>query len=411
MTSTKPLSTQTKRFEHWMINSALPLWVSRGINPNNNSAYERLKPNGLPDLQSTSRSRVQARQVFVFAAAHRMGWLNNALPVISGIECFLNNNARVKGPGYVHLLDADGQVIDGKKDAYDFAFFILACAYKYQTFGDQAALLQIESLTAHLDTEFKRHSGGWLEGDYPAPYRRQNPHMHLFEAFLSCYEATGKAKWLAKAGQIFSLFETIFFDHHKGVVREYFEADWSIAKDGASDRVEPGHMFEWVWLLRWYQKLTGVPVDDYCNQLFSKAITLGVEPRTGLIYDEVNEHGRVLKASKRCWPLTEMIKASLAQAEVAAAEKVSFYESYATVAIGLLFDYYLIDNVTGSDNYLHVLNDNQQALNCPTKQIAVGAYIDQLDENNRISEAHAPASTLYHISMAAIVAVNYAQRK
>jgi mannose/cellobiose epimerase-like protein (N-acyl-D-glucosamine 2-epimerase family) len=395
--------TQTLRLETWIKDKALPFWSSTGINSTNQSVFERLDDNGQPDLNANMRSRVQSRQILVFCAAQNMGWMDNVLPIVAGIDNFLDSHAKVQnsGEGYAHLLSPDGKIIDPKKDAYDFAFYILACVYRYKTFNDLLALEQAHSLIKYIETEFKAAPGGWMEGDYDAPCRRQNPHMHLFEAFLTCYEFTHDGKWLAKAGQIYTLFETTFYDHQNHVIREFFESDWSVCQNNKGKTIEPGHMFEWIWLLRWYQKLTGAPVDTYCDQLYQKALQLGLSDRTHLVYDEVMLDGSAVHSSKRLWPITELIKASVAQAQ-SHPQLADLYEEHAAEGIKTLFDFYLTKNVTGY---------NKQSMGDTALDVYTGGYIDQLDADNKVCAAHAPASTLYHIIMATIVAVNYRRGK
>jgi len=400
------LTHQIFNLEQWMTKKALPLWSTVGINPHNASVYERLNEAGEPDTCANLRTRVQARQIFVFASAHSMGWMENALPRVAGIDAFLNQYAK-QGEGeagFAHLLSHDGKIIDAKKDAYDFAFYILACAYRYNVFHDLNALDQANKLVTHIETDFKDASGGWLEGNYHSKYRRQNPHMHLFEAFLTCYEFTRDGKWLAKAGQIYTLFEAVFFDHNTHVIREYFDGDWTIAPDHHGRIVEPGHMFEWIWLLRWYQKLADVPVDSYCDALYRKAMEIGCDKATFLVFDEVTADGAVINASKRLWPMTELIKASLAQAK-AHPEQAAEYENNAAKGIDTLFNFYLDSDVTGSVGQSDI-SSKDASIESGVHNYS-GRYIDQLGADNSVVAAHSPASTLYHIAMAAIVAVNY----
>src|SRR3546814_5449526 len=92
----------------------------------------------------------------------------------------------------------------------------------------------------------------------PLP-RRQNPHMHLLEAFLALYEASGEAHWLARAQSIHDLFRRHFLQ--QGQLVEFFDADWrevpQDGRDGARRLREPGHFFEWAWLLHRLALLTG----------------------------------------------------------------------------------------------------------------------------------------------------------
>src|SRR3546814_17640066 len=73
--------------------------------------------------------------------------------------------------------------------------------------------------------------------------------MHLFEACLVLYETGGDPRHLARAGEIFGLFRTRFFDEELGTLREFFGPAWEGGPAFGYERLDPGHMMEWVWLL------------------------------------------------------------------------------------------------------------------------------------------------------------------
>ena len=72
--------------------------------------------------------------------------------------------------------------------------------------------------------------------------RRQNPHMHLLEALL----ALG---WRAEADALVRLFHERFYDEKSGSLAELFDERWQPLATPEGRIVEPGHNFEWVWLL------------------------------------------------------------------------------------------------------------------------------------------------------------------
>lgn len=366
------LIASASRLENWITQQALPLWSAAGINPDTGASYERFLAGGNIDISADTRLRVQARQMFVFSLAAELGWLENAQVKVDGIAGFVAaRGVHPSGQGYVHLLSPDNRVKNPMRDLYDHAFFLLACAWRYRAFKDSAAMEEANRLIAFMDEELGQQCGGWLEGDYPTDRRRQNPHMHLFEAFLALYDASGDAKWLARAGEMFALFETRFFDPRHKVLREYFNQDWTPFDGADGNIVEPGHMLEWVWLLRGYQSRTGRRVDHYADALYTRSLEIGLTDN-GLLYDEVSPEGNVITPSKRCWPMTELIKASIAQAR----EGREGCEENAANAIEALMAYYLQAPVPG-------------------------AYIDRLDNQDQVLVDFAPASTLYHLIVAA----------
>ena len=88
----------------------------------------------------------------------------------------------------------------------------------------------------------------------PDAPRTQNTHMHLLEAFLVAFEATGEVRYRQEAAGIVELFFAKLFDRQHACIGEFFDRAW--APDAAHGaEVEPGHSFEWVFLLHEYYKL------------------------------------------------------------------------------------------------------------------------------------------------------------
>ncbi len=373
------MKNTAQRLLDWIGRDALPFWSTQGLIPGVGGSYETLYPSGLPNLAANMRVRIQARQIFVFARAHQMGWLPNAEPLVRSLDMFICQKAvtQCRSDGYAHLLSSSFEIVDAKRDLYDHAFFTLGYAAIFAAFGDKGARRKARKITDWVDDEWSHPAGGWREGDYAAPWRRQNPHMHWFETFLFLYDATKNEQWANKARKLFALFEQHFYDTENHILREYFAEDWTPASGEAGAIVEPGHMLEWVWLLRWYQKSIGTDTSEYANNLFAKALAIGLDAE-GLVYDAVDAQGKVLVHSKRLWPMTELIKAAVAQA----AAGVPDAEAVAERAIENLFSYYLD----------------------PAKP---GRYIDKRGAQNEIADDSAPASTLYHLMVAATEVKRY----
>ncbi|MDQ2076056.1 AGE family epimerase/isomerase [Marinimicrobium sp. ABcell2] len=378
---THSLNELARRLEEWTVRDALPLWQRVGTHPERKGHYESLNEDGSPAVDSNVRVRVQARQAFVYAIASYRGWCRGEEMARQLIAFMEDHTAHPSaGGGFTHLLDANFTVIDARQDLYDHAFAVLAYAWGYRAFGDLSYLASAEALVAHLDARFGADFGGWLEGDYRYTYRRQNPHMHLLEAMLALYDATSQAKWLARAGELVSLFESRFFDPDRQVLFEFFEPDWSRSDSQEGQQVEPGHMMEWVWLLDWYSRRSGRSVDTYTQALYRKGLEIGLS-ESGLVYDAVTPDGQVLKGTKRCWGITELIKASLVRARAGDPDA----EQVAARALHNLFEYYLCASTPG-------------------------AYVDQRDERDEISVSTAPASTLYHLLVLLAEVQDYVHR-
>ncbi|MBN8974756.1 MAG: AGE family epimerase/isomerase, partial [Rhizobiales bacterium] len=274
-------------------------------------------------------------------------------------------------PGYISLLAPDGAVMSSVRDTYDHAFVLLALAAVYQFDRDAQVRAEIDSLLNFLDAGLRSSDGGYLEGVPPTLPRRQNPHMHLFEAMIALFDATRDVRFQNRAGEFFSLLLSHFYDPRTQVLGEYFEEDWSKIVPVS---VEPGHQAEWVWLLKGFERITSCPTGQYRSALLASAMRYR-DPSTGCLVDEGNAVGAITRSSRRCWPQTELAKAWIAQAE--SGEGGAVDAAYA--ALHRLEKYYL-------------------------RHPVAGGWYEHFDGNGHLICEAIPASSLYHILGAVIEA-------
>lgn len=312
--------TENRHFDefiNWCKVDALPYWAKAAVRPEG-GVHEFLNMDGTPVTGTLQRMRVQARFAYVYAHAGALGWYEDARAVSDHAWYYLLGAGSVggeiiSGSGYkgcAHLLNPDHSLHDGLRDTYAQAFVILAGAWRYIAFKDKVSLKIATDTLALLDTHMKADNGGYLEGLPASLPRRQNPHMHLFEALLAMYDATGEQEYISHLGELYALFKDRFFDSKSGTIIEFFKGDWSRAAQNGGP-VEPGHMMEWCWLLQAYQDRSGVDVNDIANTLYQTALDNGMDKNVGFLRDCLDNK----PASFRTWPQTELLKASLVQAK------------------------------------------------------------------------------------------------
>lgn len=361
----------------WMRDQALPFWLARGADDASGFFWERLDLSGAPVADSELRVRTQARQIYVFAHAALLGMVS-ADEALARAERGLGQLRRSAWapdarPGWVHRLAADGSVADSRRDLYDHAFVLHALAWFERASGDERVRAWIDETLHFIDTALASRHGGWAESDRHELPRRQNPHMHAFEAFLALYETTGSSIYLARAAELFGLFRTRFFRDDEGLLREFFGPSWETGESYGSHQLDPGHMFEWVWLLRRYARASSRPVDDLCAALFSAGVRLGLDESSCFIADVVDASGRRLTESRRLWPQTEYLKALLVQHE--AGHDPTLLQEAEQLSDRLLSSY--------------------------LEGCAAGTWRDQFSFEGVCMTDVVPASTLYHLFAAA----------
>lgn len=297
----------------WLVATALPFWATTG-RAADGGFHERLDLNGAPDTAAPRRAMVQARQIAVFSLAHARGWLAAQDIVGPALERLIATyHDRDDRPGWLFSVDATGAVVDARRDAYTHAFVLFALGWAHAVLGDARLLGLADETLAAMDALLLAPGGGYRDDDAAtaeAPLR-QNPHMHLLEALLVLDEAGAAVRPRLEA--LRAMAAERFVQAGTGVLCELFDAGWR-APTAAAQRWEPGHHFEWVWLLRRYDERTGQAPDGLAAALYDRALAQGVDAE-GLVIDGLSGDGRVLAASRRLWPQCEAIKAHAAMHE------------------------------------------------------------------------------------------------
>ncbi len=356
------LTEAADRIEKWFAH-AWPLWIARGIDPDNRLFVETLDPVGRPDLAAPRRVRVQGRQLHCFSRAIAFGHaLRPALDhTLDAIAAAAWDGA---GGGWIHLLSGDGRPLDRKRDSYDQAFLLFGLAGAAAAGLDRARLLASDTF-AFVDTVLTDpRDGSVSEGVPPCLPRRSNPHMHLLEALLAWHRLSGAQRFLDRADRLAALFAERFFDPGTGTLGEHFTQTWTAAPHPHGASVEPGHHLEWSWLLHRLAEAGGRDLRPEARRLHRWALAHGLD-RDGFAIDECDRTGAPRRVTRRLWPQTELIKSHLANGEPDEAARVSCR---------------VLDTYLATD--------------------PVGLWIDQFDESGRACGANVPASTLYHIVVA-----------
>jgi mannose-6-phosphate isomerase len=360
----------SEKFKRWFVDDALPLWAAQGYDHGRGGFYEALNFDGSPSENRPRRVRAQARQIHTFSQAGMRGWHKDAEALAAkGFEYFLEKACPEDGArGCVHLIGDNGEVIDDKRDLYDQAFLLLACASRWQAAKDDRALVLAGRTIEFLDRELASPYGGWHESDARELPRRQNPHMHLFEAFMALYAATKSESYLEYSRYVFELFQSSFLETDGDFIYEYFSEKLSPADDDLGKTIEPGHMMEWIWLIKKYEVLSQKPAPIDGLKIFQKAQKTGADPKSSFLVDRLVEGETPELKSRRLWPQTEYIKACIALAKNGAPQLANT----ASEIIENLFTTYLAAD-------------------------AKGTWIDQFDGLGAPMAKDVPASILYHL--------------
>ncbi|HEX7761790.1 MAG TPA: AGE family epimerase/isomerase, partial [Caulobacteraceae bacterium] len=266
---------------------------------------------------------------------------------------------------YRGLVPADGRPSD-HAELYDQAFVLLALSAAHKA-GEPGAGHAAEALLGKLAP----HPGGGFK-ELAGAALLANPNMHLFEAFLAWARAGGGTVWQALADRQAQLAHTRLIDLESGALIEDFGPDWTAPADPALRRVEPGHQFEWAWLLLKWCQVAGRPQDlRTALHLIALAEQAGVDTARGVAVNELDGELSPRDLTARLWPQTERLKANIAAAAVTG--DPACWAAAQAAAETIL-------------RYLDVPR--------------AGLWRDRMDQDGAFIDEPAPASSFYHIVLA-----------
>jgi mannose-1-phosphate guanylyltransferase/mannose-6-phosphate isomerase len=290
----------TQRLELWLHSQALPLWQALGVDHERGGFRDALDAQALAP-SAIRRARVQGRQTYVYARAGVRGWPGPWRETVQAGLGFFETHFRRPDGQFRTLVDATGAALDDEAMLYDQAFVLLA----WSALGREDEALGLLNALEHRRTALD----GFRETG-PQPYLA-NPLMHLFEAVLAWVEAGGGPRWQVLADQLGSLALSHLIDPAGGFLREVFDQDWRPAAGPLDTQVEPGHQFEWAFLLSRWSKLGG-PADAVgaAQRLYAAGLK-GIDPARGVAVNAMTADLGISEPCARLWPQTEWLRAAV----------------------------------------------------------------------------------------------------
>lgn len=359
---------------NWLSRDALPLWIGDGFDRQSGLFHERLDFSGRPIPLLPRRLMVQCRQLYVLTHATLRGIRDERALIDQTWEQIIRHYYRSDLPHrWVFSIGADGGVHDPKCDAYTLAFVLFLLAWLHRLEPRPTYLALADEIFDVLDGSLAAPAGGVVDA-WPRPdaFVRQNPNMHLLEACLALYESAGRAQDLSRAEAIHRVFSTRMIWRRHRALPEQHDDDWN-AEGIEAGWYEPGHHFEWAWLLRRLARFTRKTVDQDVEMLLSRALSEGIDTAS-MVVERVQILSGESVPTRRLWGTCEYLKACAAEAEA---------DPLAASAWR--------DRAASSLRSLH-----RTFLAAPRQ----GLWVDRVDASDRPLSNDVPASSLYHLMLA-----------
>lgn len=387
MTATRPawVGTSGPRFvqrpvhRQWLLSQAGALFdffSNRCINPQGGSftLTDDGRPNP-PTPSSTGTLRQlhdTTRMVHCFAIGHLLGFPGADRHVDHGMDFIWRRHRDTANGGYFWGVD-DETATNPDKLAYGHAFVILAASSAKVIGHPDADRLLADGLDI-LESRFWDALAGATTEEYAADwtsisdYRGQNSNMHLTEALMAAYEATGDRLHLTRAESIAALIIDRHARERDWRVAEHFTRDWTVDLDYAGDPMfrpkgtTPGHALEWSRLLVQLFELGGRTrawTLEAAKALFVQTVQTGWNNETGGFYYTLDWDDRPDRSDLFWWPFAEGIGAAAVLGTVD--DDPRFEEWYRR--IWGFVDGHLIDHRLGHGGWYPELEPIPQSMN------------------------------------------------
>ena len=354
------------------------LCATRGWDAIRSRSVERLQADLTPAPLGYRRGMVAGRQLFFFSQAYRLTrdrlFEDRARRLFADLVSHFWDKTN---SGWYFSLNDDNTPHDATKDLYGHAFIMFGLAHYLAIFADKDALDWLGKTNELVLRHFSL-PGGWFAPSTTRDWAirgrnlEQNPHMHLLEAYLSSYNATQDDSFLKCSTQMMSIYTELLRTSDGSKVLEHLDENGRPSGE-KGNLIEPGHLYEWYWLVNEYADIAGLPAyRATCPPIMAWADRWGVDPGAGGVYDMVDAGGNVVSNRKRIWPVTECIKALATLARASGGE-----QSYEALAQWITFigeKYCTVD----------------------------GTWHEYLNQNLEPDCDYMPMSTPYHVGMAAL---------
>jgi mannose/cellobiose epimerase-like protein (N-acyl-D-glucosamine 2-epimerase family) len=341
--SRAPLSEIRKHVDRAWVTAAattglMDYWVKHSVEPNGfiqENLDRQWKPWG---TQREASVNGQGRQLYSMAVGYEMSKSREYLAALTRGMDFLMKMRDPEFGGYYDRVTPELKVVNENKTGFS-SFALYSLAHTGRVTGDKkyldAALVLFREVrdkmrdgpfigSGSFTRDFMQRAPGGLfggggrggtalgatsptQGTAPTPpatsgaTRRHGINLHMFEALLGLYEATGSEEVWYEISSELKAIERLF-DYNIGYLPEGYDENW---KPVGNPSGNPGHLFEWASVL---SRAVELGADPKFIELGSRNLDLGLKSYNDAVGGLGGRTADGKPSRMLWWPQCEVIK-------------------------------------------------------------------------------------------------------
>ncbi|RPK12930.1 AGE family epimerase/isomerase [Priestia endophytica] len=325
MNAEQTLHFKDKEYLREQIFNILSFYYPRCIDKKNGGYINGFLRDGTVMDEETKHLVGTSRFIYIFSLGALLDgpeWCKKAAH--HGLQFLEDYHRDKENNGYFFELE-NQEVVDSSKQAYGHAFALLASSIALQAGipGARDVVNNLFSITEQYfcDSKYGYYMEEWNEDwTKSSSYRGQNANMHMCEALLTAFEATGDEKYINRAYHLARRVTGELAEQTGGMIWEHFKEDWTpdweYNKMDTKDEFRPygfvpGHQIEWSKLLLWLDRHKSEPwMLSRSKELFLTAWKRAWDQSFGGMYYSLSPEGTVIDHDKNYWVMAEIIAAS-----------------------------------------------------------------------------------------------------
>ncbi|KAF0201788.1 MAG: N-acylglucosamine [Bacteroidetes bacterium] len=301
----------------------LPFWMNRVSDPQTGGYHGKILSNGTVVSDAARGAVLNARILWTFSAAYNATGRDEYLKEAQkSCQYFVNHFLDRQNGGVFWSIDANGRVLNGRKQIYAQAFAIYALSEYYKASEDTEAIIYAIDLYNLIEKyAFDSLHNGYIEAlsqewrgledlrlspkDANLP-KSMNTHLHVLEAYTNLYGIWKDKELKAQLQNLVKIHHEKILNPRTGHFNLFFEMDWK----PASEHYSYGHDIEGAWLIRRAASVIDnqmlLNASDL-KALYMARVTLaeGVAADGSLLNEGLNGH--VTDYDRHWWPQAEAI--------------------------------------------------------------------------------------------------------